>query len=146
MKGCDFMEAKGKGIASKLGGVVVGVLADKAIEKAPEIIERISKKKEEKSFFEDNKSWIFMIILSIFVNNFNYINIFQNVILDSMVNIIFGILLLVLLLLFYYEEKNAFKINSNFIKTLMVSLVILGAINSLYHIGLAISNLFNFIL
>ena len=146
MKGCDFMESKGKGIASKLGGVVVGVLADKAIEKAPEIIERISKKKEEKSFFEDNKNWIFMIILSIFANNFNYINIFQNVILDSMINIIFGILLLVLLLLFYYEAKNVFKVNSNFIKTLMVSLIILGAINSLYHIVLAISNLFDIIL
>ena len=140
------MESKGKGIASKLGGVVVGVLADKAIEKAPEIIERISKKKEEKSFFEDNKNWIFMIILSIFANNFNYINIFQNVVLDSMINIIFGILLLVLLLLFYYEAKNVFKVNSNFIKTLMVSLIILGAINSLYHIVLAISNLFDIIL
>ena len=136
---------KGKDAAVKLGVAVAGVLADKAVENAPGIIERITKKKEEKSFFEANKSWIFMIILSIFVNNLNYINIFQNVVLDSIINIMFGILLLVLLLLFYYEEKNAIKINSNFNKTLIVSLIILGIINSFCHIGFAISNLFNFI-
>ena len=137
---------KGKDVAVKLGVAVAGALADKAVENAPGIIERITKKKEEKNFFEENKSWIFMIILSIFVNNLNYINIFQNVILDSTINMIFGILLLVLLWLFYYEEKNVFKTNSNFIKTLIVTLFTFGIINSFYHIILAIINLFDFIL
>ena len=101
----------GKEMAIKLGFKAVGSLA----ENAPVIIERMTKKKEEKSFFEENKSWIFMIILAIFVNNLSYINMFENVILNSMINMIFGIIVLVLLLLFFYEEKHTFKINSKFI-------------------------------
>lgn len=144
VKGCEFM--KGKEVVKALGVAVAGTLVDKAVENAPEIIDRITKKKEEKNFFEENKNWIFIIILSIFVTKLDYINMFENAILNSIINMIFGIIVLVLLCLFYYEEKNTFKINSWFIRTLVVSLIILGLINSFYHIIYAISNLFAFIL
>lgn len=137
---------KGKEVVKALGVAVAGTLVDKAVENAPEIIDRITKKKEEKNFFEENKNWIFIIILSIFVTKLDYINMFENAILNSIINMIFGIIVLVLLCLFYYEEKNTFKINSWFIRTLVVSLIILGLINSFYHIIYAISNLFAFIL
>ena len=32
--------------------------------------------KEDKDFFEKNKNWIFMIVLTIFVINLEYINMF----------------------------------------------------------------------
>lgn len=139
------MKEKGQKIIEFLGPEIVGSLVSKTIETTPKIIDRMAKKKEEKNFFEENKSWIFIIILSIFVINLEYINVFGNVILNSIINIIFGILIFVLLGLFYYEEKNIFKINSLFIKTLVVSLIILGIFNSFYHIIYAISNLFTFI-
>lgn len=125
-----------------LGSVLGGAIVDKTIEKASVIFDRVTKKKEGESFLEENKSWIFIIILSIFVTNLDYINISENVILNSIVNIIFGIIVFVLLCLFYYEEKNVFMINSFFIKILMVSLIILGIINSIFHIVYALSNIF----
>lgn len=123
--------------AVELGIGVVDTLA----KNAPEIIERMSKKKEEKSFFKENKSWIFLIILSIFVTNLDYINIFENIILNSIINMLYGIIVLVLVFLFYYEEKDIFKINNNFFRFLNVSLIILGITNSLCHVYYAIVNL-----
>ena len=137
---------KGKEIATRLGVAVAGALVDKALDSAPGIIDRMSNKKEEKSFFEENKSWIFIIILSIFITKLEYINMFKNVILNSIINIIFGIIVITLLCLFYYEEKNIFKIKSWFIKILVISIVILGIINSIYHISYAISNFLTLIL
>ena len=147
MKGFELMglNVVGAKAAKTFGVAVAGALVDKAVEKGPGMIERITKKKEEKNFFEENKIWIFMIILSIFVTNLSYINMFKNVILNSIINIIFGIIIFVLLYLFFKEQKNLFKINSKFIKTLIVSLIILGSINSFYHIGYAVGNLFGFI-
>ena len=127
----------GKEIAKELGTAALKSLA----ESAPKIIEKISKKKEEKSFFEENKNWIFMIILSIFVIKLDYINMFESVVLNSIINIIFGIIVFILLGLFYYEEKDSFGINSRFIRTLLVLLIVLGFINSFYHISYAIINL-----
>lgn len=126
-----------KKIIAKFGMIV----AEALIKNSPGILDYANKKKEEKSFFENNQWWIFIIILSIFVTKLDYINIFENVPLNSIINIIFGIIVLVLLCLFYYEEKNVFRINSFFVKTLIISLIILGSINSFYHIGYAISNL-----
>lgn len=128
--------------AVELGIGVVDTLA----KNAPEIIERMSKKKEEKSFFKENKSWIFLIILSIFVTNLDYINIFENIILNSIINMLYGIIVLVLVFLFYYEEKDIFKINNNFFRFLNVSLIILGVTNSLCHVYYAIVNLLAFII
>ena len=131
---------------NKVAVKVLKALGGMAVEVAPSIIDSKIQKKEEKSFFEENKRWIYIIILSIFVTNLNYINISKYLILNSIINMIYGIIVLVLLCLFYYEEKNIFKINSPFIKTLIVSLIILGIINFLCHIGYAISSLFTFIL
>lgn len=121
------------------------LLAGKLIENAPGIIDKVSQKKEEKSFFEENKGWIFIIILSIFVMKLDYINMFENVILNATINIIFGIIILSLLFSFCYEEKKIFKINISFVKILLVSLIFLGTVNSLYHIGNAIISIFNYI-
>ena len=55
-------------------------------------------------------------------------------------NIIFGCIIGILICLFLKEE-NIFKINSIFFKFLEISLIILGIINSFYHIGYAIFNL-----
>ena len=128
---------KGKELAEKLGIT----LAESLLANTPKIVEHMTKKKEEKSFLEENKNWIFMIILSIFVVNLDYFNMFENVILNSIINIIFGIIVAILLYLYMSEEKNIFKINSKFVKTLMVFLTILGVINSFCHIGYAIVNL-----
>ena len=132
---------KGKELAKELGILFAGAL----VKNAPGIVDRIAEKKEEKNFFEDNKSWIFIIILSIFVTHLDYFNMFENAILNSIINIIFGVIVLILLWLFFCEEKNIFKNNkSNFIKAVIISLIILGIINSFYHMCYAISNLFFF--
>lgn len=115
------------------------------IANTPEIINQVNKKKEEKTFFEKNKSWIFIIILSIFVTNLSYINVFENVILNSAINIIFGVIVFVLICLFLFEVKKIFKIDSKFVKFLVISLIILGIINSVYHIGYAIVGLLEII-
>ena len=132
---------KGSKIIESLGTLLAG----KLIENAPGIIDKVSQKKEEKSFFEENKGWIFIIILSIFVMKLDYINMFENVILSATVNIIFGIIILSLLFSFCYEEKKLFKTNISFVKILLVSLLFLGTVNSLYHIGNAIISIFNYI-
>lgn len=129
---------KVKPSVKELGVSLAGLLLGKAVENVPGIIDQMSKKKEEKNFFEENKKWIFTIIISIFVVKLDYINMFESVILNSLINMIFGIIVFVLLCLFYYEEKDIFKIKSLFFKTLIVSLFILGIINSFYHIGYAI--------
>lgn len=131
------MKLKWKKTALAFGALTAKALA----ENAPGIIENIVKKKEEKSFFEENKSWIFMTILSIFITNLNYINLFNNVILNSIINIIYGIVVLILTYLFYYEEKDIFKEQNSFIKALGIILLILGIINSISHICCAISNM-----
>lgn len=132
---------KGSKIIESLGTLLAG----KLIENAPGIIDKMSQKKEEKSFFEENKGWIFIIILSIFVMKLDYINMFENVILNATINIIFGIIILSLLFSFCYEEKKIFKINISFVKILLVSLLFLGTVNSFYHIGNAIISIFNYI-
>ena len=129
---------KVKPSVKELGVSLAGLLLGKAVENVPGIIDQMSKKKEEKNFFEENKKWIFNIIIYIFVAKLDYINMFESVILNSLINMIFGIIVFVLLCLFYYEEKDIFKIKSLFFKTLIVSLFILGIINSFYHIGYAI--------
>ena len=134
--------AKSKDVVKSL----VIAAAMKLIENTPEIIEHVVKKKEEKNILKENKSWFFIIILSIFVTNIEYINMFDSVILNSIINMMYGIIVLILLCLFYYEEKNIFKVNSWFIRVLIVSLTILGIINSLYHICFAVSNLFTLVL
>lgn len=125
----------------ELGVSLAGLLLGKAVENVPGIIDQMSRKKEEKNFFEENKKWIIIIILSIFVTKLDYINMFKNAILNSLINMIFGIIVFALLCLFYYEEKDIFKIKSLFFKTLIVSLFILGIINSFYHIGYAMGYL-----
>ena len=132
---------KGSKIIESLGTLLAG----KLIENAPGIIDKMSQKKEEKSFFEENKGWIFIIILSIFVMKLDYINMFENVILNATINIIFGIIILSLLFSLCYEEKKIFKINISFVKILLVSLLFLGTVNSFYHIGNAIISIFNYI-
>ena len=121
---------------------VATALGVAAIDTLPELVGHITKKKEEKTFLEENKNVLFTIVLTIFVTNFGYISMFENVVLNSIINIIFGIMVLVLLCLFFNEVKNIFKSNSLFIKVLAVFLIILGLINSFYHICYAISNLF----
>ena len=134
--------AKSKEVVKSL----VIAAAMKLIENTPEIIEHVVKKKEEKNILKENKSWFFIIIFSIFVTNLEYINMFDSVILNSIINMMYGIIVLILLCLFYYEEKNIFKVNSWFIRVLIVSLTILGIINSLYHICFAVSNFFTLVL
>ena len=113
------------------------------ITQAPNILENVGKNKEkEKNFFEENRIWIFAIILTIFVTNLGYINMFSINILDSIINILFGIIVLILTCLFLMDEKNLFKTNSNFFRFLIVVLITLGIINSFCHIGCGIFNLF----
>lgn len=137
---------KAKPSVKELGVSLAGLLLGKAVENVPGIIDQMSKKKEEKNFFEENKKWIFIIILSIFVTKLDYINMFESVILNSLINMIFGIIVFTLLCLFYYEEKDIFKIKSLFFKTLIVSLFILGIINSFYHIGYSVGYLITYII
>ena len=118
----------------------IEMLGQAAVTIVPGLIDHANKNKEEKSFFEKNKSWIFMLILSIFAVNLSYFNLFESVILNSLINMTFGIIVLVLIILFFSEEKSVFKIDSRFIKALLVSLIILGSINSVYHISYAVLN------
>lgn len=118
--------------------------AEALIDKAPDIINLVNKKKEEKTFFEKNKWWISLIILTIFVTKLNYIEMFKNVILNSTVNIVFGLIVFILVYLFLKEEKNAYRVDSKFTKFLIIAIIILGLINSFYHIGIAVYELINF--
>lgn len=122
---------------AKVIGTTLAPVLPKALDYA------INKKQEqqEKSFFDENKSWIYMIILAIFTVNLNYFNMFEQVILNSIINIIYGIMMCVLLVAFL-KEKKGFLINSKFLKTVSVVLIILSTINSCYHVGYAIYNLF----
>ena len=97
--------------------------------------------KEDKEFFEKNKNWIFMIVLSIFVTNIEYINMFENVILNGIVNIVFGIIVIVLTYLFFKEEKGWINSNSQFNSFLIKALLVLGVISSFYHVGYAIGQM-----
>ena len=117
--------------------------AETLIDKAPDIINLVNKKKEEKTFFEKNKWWISLIILSIFVTKLNYIEMFKNVILNSTVNIVFGLIVFILVYLFLKEEKNAYRVKSKFTKFLIIAIIILGLINSFYHIGFSVYELIN---
>lgn len=97
--------------------------------------------KEDKEFFEKNKNWIFMIVLSIFVTNIEYINMFENGILNGIVNIVFGIIVIVLTYLFFKEEKGLINSNSQFNSFLIKTLLALGVISSFYHVGYAIGQI-----
>lgn len=97
--------------------------------------------KEDKEFFEKNKNWIFMIVLSIFVTNIEYINMFENGILNGIVNIVFGIIVIVLTYLFFKEEKGWINSNSQFNSFLIKTLLALGVISSFYHVGYAIGQI-----
>ena len=114
-------------------GVVSGVVAGNQEKKAIE--STIAKEVNQ------NKFMIFAIILAIFVVNLNYITMFQDVILNSSINIIYGIMVFILLCLFFLEEKDVFKTKYIFMKGVLIILMILGLINSLYHIGYAIFNI-----
>ena len=129
-----------KKIPDKVKNIIYDIVTNAIIQVLPKIVENNKQKKEEKSFFEENKIWIFTIILTIFVTQLNYINMFSNDSLNSIINIIFGCIVGILICLFLKEE-NIFKINSIFFKFLEISLIILGIINSFYHIGYAIFNL-----
>ena len=97
--------------------------------------------KEDKEFFEKNKNWIFMIVLSIFVTNIEYINMFENGILNGIVNIVFSIIVIVLTYLFFKEEKGWINSNSQFNSFLIKTLLALGVISSFYHVGYAIGQI-----
>ena len=129
-----------KKIPDKVKNIIYDIVTNAIIQVLPKIVENNKQKKEEKSFFEENKIWIFTIILTIFVTQLNYINMFSNDSLNSIINIIFGCITGILICLFLKEE-NIFKINNLFFKFLEISLIILGIINSFYHIGYAIFNL-----
>ena len=97
--------------------------------------------KEDKDFFEKNKNWIFMIVLTIFVTDLEYINMFENVILNGIVNIVFGIIVIILTCLFFIEEKGWINSKSKFNKFLITVLLAFGVIGSFYHIGYAIGQM-----
>ena len=44
--------------------------------------------KEDKEFLDKNKDWIVMIILTILVSKLEYINMFQNIVLNGIINIL----------------------------------------------------------
>ena len=119
----------------------LGLLAGAAIETAPGIIEHFTKKKEEKSFLENNKVWIYSIILSIFVINLGYIYIFSNNIINSIINIIYSVILFIFIFNYYKELKEEKELYNGFIKSVYYTLIILGVFNILYHFGYAIYNL-----
>lgn len=97
--------------------------------------------KEDKEFFEKNKNWIFMIILTIFVTNMEYINMFENIMLNGIVNIAFGIVVIVLIYLFFKEEKGWINGNDQFNNFLIKVLLFFGIVSSFYHIGYAIGHI-----
>lgn len=137
----DKDDLKG-GLKEDMKGMAVQA-AVQLLSKTPEMISSIKRKKEDEStFFEKNKSWIFAIILAIFVTNLNYITMFDGLILNSLANIIYGLIVFDLTYLFLEEGKELFKIDSRFNKFLMTSLIGLGFINALYHVGYAIYRLF----
>ena len=120
--------------AVQLGAIVAGA----AVESVPGIIEHFNKKKEEKSFFESNKIWIYSIILSIFAVNLEYIYMFSNNIINSIINIIYSIILFVFICCYHKELKYEKELYNGFIKTVYYSLILLGLINVLYHFGYSI--------
>ncbi len=124
-------------LAATLGTVAVNAL----IEGTPKIMDSINKKKEEKSFFDTNKFWIYIIILSVFVANLSYIVLFENTILNSIINIVYGVIVFILLCYFYFEVKEFYKTSTKLIKAATISIIILGIINSLCHVCSAIINL-----
>ena len=97
--------------------------------------------REEKDFFEKNKNWIYIIILSIFVTHIEYINMFENVIFNGIANIIFGAIVIILLYLFINEAKGWIDKHSKFYSFLIKTLIIFGVISSFYHIGYAIGQI-----
>ena len=62
-----------KKIPDKVKNIIYDIVANSIIQVLPKIVENNKQKKEEKSFFEENKIWIFTIILSIFVTQLNMI-------------------------------------------------------------------------
>lgn len=142
------MGKKGKveaAVAAIGAATAIGASVASAVTTATDVAEKGSglfgrfKKKEEKTFFDENRHWISLIILSIFVVKLDYINMFQDVTFNSIINILFGLIVLALVCLYFIEEKNIFKTKSNFVKVLVAAIIILGAINSIYHIAYAIS-------
>ena len=101
---------------------------------------------EDKEFFEKNKNWIFMIILSIFITNMDYINMFENIILNGIINIAFGVVIIVLMYLFFKEEKEWINNDSKFNSFLVKALLVFGTVSSFYHVGYAIGQMIAFIL
>ena len=97
--------------------------------------------KEDKEFLDKNKDWIVMIILTILVSKLEYINMFQNIVLNGIINILFASIIMILIYLFYKQEKDWIKKNSQFNKFLINTLLVLGVINSFYHIGYAIGQI-----
>ena len=78
-----------------------------------------------------------MIVISIFVTNLEYINMFENTIANGIVNIIYGIIVIVMVGLFYNEEKKWIETNSKFYSFLIKVLLALGVVSCFYHIGYA---------
>ena len=97
--------------------------------------------KEDKEFLEKNKEWIVMIILTILITNFEYINMFKNIILNGVINILFASVIMLLIYLFYKEEKNWIKKNTQFYRFLINTLLVLGIMNACYHIGYAVGQI-----
>ena len=120
---------------------IAEVLAPALIDRAPNLIENIGKKKEE-NVIDRKKGFIFALILTIFVTKLEYINMFSNNIINALINILFGLIVFILICLFLEEEKEIYKIDSTFFKFLFIVLIALGFVNSFYHIGYAIFKLF----
>lgn len=93
-----------------------------------------------KGFSYKTRNWASVIILSIFVNNIEYVNMFENIILNGVVNIVFGIITIVLTCLFF-KEKGWTGGNSQFNSFLTKTLLILGSVNSFYHVGYAVGRM-----
>ena len=90
--------------------------------------------KKDESFFNENKKWIFMFILLICIEDMQYFNLFDNLILNSVLNIIF-IAMEIVLLCFVFDKCIKSNVNGKFYKFLIIFLVVIGIITSFYRMG-----------
>ena len=94
----------------------------------------IGKKKNKE---EDLKSWICLLIITSFVNKYEYLRLFNNDIINAIINICFGLILITLFYLFFKKEKEWLNPDNQFQLFLATILIFLGIFSSFYHIGYA---------
>ncbi len=105
-------------------------------------MEEKNKQTDEEKKLNEDKNWIYVLILVFFVNHTEYVNIFNNVIVNAIFNLITGGTLLILFIYLFTKqfEKNK-KIHNNLQRVLNIILTICGMGAACYNMGYALGQI-----